>query len=45
MDAQIQLIQVSPEQLADLISDNVNKRIKDLFAKDEKHLIEIVKSS
>lgn len=35
MEAQIQLIQVSPQQLADLISESVNKRIKDLFAKDE----------
>lgn len=35
MDAQIQLIQVSPQQLADLISENVNKRINDLFAKNE----------
>jgi hypothetical protein len=35
MDAQIQMIQVSPQQLADLISDSVNARIKDLFNKDE----------
>jgi hypothetical protein len=35
MDAQIQLIQVSPQQLADLISESVNARIKDLFSKRE----------
>jgi len=42
MDAQIQLIQVTPNQLADLISESVNTRIKDLFIKDEQssHLIE-----
>lgn len=35
MDAQIQLIQVSPEQLANLISESVHAQIKDLFVKDE----------
>jgi hypothetical protein len=35
MDAQIQLIQVTPNQLADLISESVNARIKDLFKSSE----------
>jgi hypothetical protein len=35
MDAQIQLIQVSPEQLANLISESVNARITDLFKSSE----------
>jgi hypothetical protein len=35
MDGQIQLIQVTPNQLADLISESVNARIKDLFKVSE----------
>jgi hypothetical protein len=35
MDAQIQLIQVSPQHLADLISESVNAQIKDLFLSSE----------
>lgn len=35
MNAKIQLIQVSPQELADLISESVNAQIKNLLSKDE----------
>lgn len=35
MDAQIQMIQVSPQQLVDLITESVNAKIKDLFKSSE----------
>jgi excisionase family DNA binding protein len=40
MDAQVQFIQVTPEQLADLISENLNSRFNDLVQSKQSTILE-----